>query len=82
MGINLGSVLSTVLVGYVGEVYGWNYGFTLAGVGMLFGLLVFLWGQRYLGGRAEPTNPPVLKESAIGPINKEYAIYLLSCQDK
>lgn len=76
MGINVGSVLSTVIVGYVGEVYGWNYGFGLAGIGMLFGLLVFLWGQKYLGGRAEPTNPAVLKESAIGPLNKEYSIYL------
>ena len=76
MGINVGSVLSTVIVGYVGEVYGWNYGFGLAGIGMLFGLLVFLWGQKYLGGRAEPSNPAVLKESGFGPINKEYSIYL------
>ncbi len=77
MGINLGSVLSTVLVGYVGEVYGWNYGFGLAGIGMLFGLLVFLAGRKMLGDRAEPTNPKVLKEKAFGPINKEHAIYLL-----
>ena len=62
MGINLGSFVSMIIVGYVGEVHGWNYGFSLAGIGMLFGLLVFLWGQKYLGGRAEPPKQEVLKE--------------------
>ncbi|MDG1293373.1 MAG: peptide MFS transporter [Pseudomonadales bacterium] len=76
MGINLGSLISTALVGYVGETYGWNYGFGLAGIGMLFGLLVFLWGQHLLDGRAEPRRPEVLKEIAFAGINKEYAIYL------
>ncbi|WP_417455769.1 peptide MFS transporter [Kordiimonas sp.] len=76
MGINVGSLLSTALVGYVGETYGWNYGFGLAGIGMLFGLLVFLWGQRLLDGRAEPPNPPELKEKSPIGLNKEYTIYL------
>ncbi|WCL55044.1 peptide MFS transporter [Gimibacter soli] len=76
MGINLGSVLSTALVGYVGEKYGWNYGFGLAGIGMLFGLLVFLGGQKLLEGRAEPTNPAILKEKSPIGINKEWTIYL------
>lgn len=76
MGINVGSLISTALVGYVGEVHGWNYGFGLAGIGMLFGLLVFLWGQKYLDGRAEPTNPAVLKEKSPIGLNKEWTIYL------
>ncbi|NVJ97037.1 MAG: peptide MFS transporter [Alphaproteobacteria bacterium] len=76
MGINLGSLFSTALVGYVGETYGWNYGFGLAGIGMLFGLLVFLWGQKLLDGRAEPPNPAELKEVAFAGVNKETMIYL------
>jgi len=76
MGINLGSLFSTGLVGYIGEVYGWNYGFGLAGIGMLFGLMVFLWGQRYLDGRAEPKNPAILKEKSPLGLNKEWTIYL------
>ncbi len=76
MGINVGSLLSTAIVGYVGETYGWNYGFGLAGIGMLFGLLVFLWGQKFLDGRAEPTNPEVLKEASPIGLNKEYSIYI------
>ena len=76
MGINLGSFTSMILVGYVGETYGWNYGFSLAGLGMFFGLLVFLWGQKYLGGRAEPPKPEILKEKSPIGLNKENTIYL------
>ncbi|WP_210414044.1 peptide MFS transporter [Luteithermobacter gelatinilyticus] len=76
MGINLGSVLATVIVGYVGETYGWNWGFGIAGIGMLFGLLVFLGGQALLEGRAEPTRPEVLKEKSPIGLTKENTIYL------
>lgn len=76
MGINVGSVFSTLLVGYVGEVYGWNWGFFLAGIGMLFGLLVFLWGQKYLDGRADPPEETVLKEKSPIGVSKENTIYL------
>jgi POT family proton-dependent oligopeptide transporter len=42
MGINLGATLSPLLCGYVGETYGWHYGFGLATIGMLVGLSVFV----------------------------------------
>ena len=48
MGINLGSVLAGIIVGYVGQTYGWHYGFGLAGIGMLFGQIQFMYGQKYL----------------------------------
>lgn len=48
IGINTGAFLAGITVGTVGEFYGWHYGFGLAGVGMLFGLLVYVWGQKYL----------------------------------
>lgn len=48
IGINLGSLLATFIVGYVGEQIGWHYGFGIAGVAMLLGLLVYLYGQKYL----------------------------------
>ena len=65
-----------LIVGYVGETYGWNYGFSIAGIGMFFGLLVFLWGQKLLDGHAEPSAPERLKEVAFLGINKENTIYL------
>ena len=42
MGINLGAALSPLVCGYVGEIYGWHYGFGLATIGMLIGLAVFV----------------------------------------
>ena len=42
MGINLGAAMSPLLCGYIGETYGWHYGFGLATVGMLTGLAVFV----------------------------------------
>ena len=34
--------------GTVGELYGWHWGFTLAGIGMVSGLLIYIFGSRYL----------------------------------
>jgi POT family proton-dependent oligopeptide transporter len=48
IGINLGAFLSSLIVGYVGENIGWHWGFGLAGIAMAFGLMVYLWGQKYL----------------------------------
>ncbi len=48
IGINLGAFLSSLIVGYVGEVHGWHYGFGLAGIGMTLGLIQYLIGQKYL----------------------------------
>ncbi|MEY8870576.1 MFS transporter [Flavobacteriaceae bacterium 144Ye] len=48
IGINLGSLLATFIVGYVGEKIGWHYGFGLAGIAMLFGLMVYMYGQKFL----------------------------------
>lgn len=48
MGINLGAATSALIVGYVGEVIGWHYGFGLAGIGMALGQLVYIYGQKYL----------------------------------
>ena len=50
MGINIGAFLSAIIIGGIGEVYGWHFGFGLAGIGMLLGQIVFMWGQKYLVG--------------------------------
>ncbi|NNL90087.1 MAG: MFS transporter, partial [Marinicaulis sp.] len=68
--------LSSIFCGYLGIVYGWKYGFGLAGFGMLLGLLVFIWGQKHLGGRADPPSEAKLKQSVLGPLNVEMMCYL------
>jgi len=57
VGINLGAVLATSLCAWLGIAYGWAYGFGLAGIGMLFGLITFILGQSWLEGRGEPIRP-------------------------
>ncbi len=46
IGINFGAFFASIIVGYVGEVYGWHYGFSLAGIGMIIGQAIFLRGNR------------------------------------
>lgn len=50
IGINLGSLLATMTVGFVVLKWGWHAGFGMAGIAMLFGLAVFIYGQKYLIG--------------------------------
>ena len=76
-GINLGSLFASLVCGYLGEAYGWRYGFGAAGIGMLAGLAMFLWGQKYLHGHAEPANPASLRERVAG-LPREWLIYLLA----
>jgi POT family proton-dependent oligopeptide transporter len=50
MGINLGAAMSPIVCGYVGQVYGWHYGFGLATLGMMLGLAVFVAPLRLTQG--------------------------------
>ena len=48
MGINLGAFFSPLVCGTLGQKVGWHWGFGAAGVGMVIGLLLYLWGGKYL----------------------------------
>ncbi|MEP6821995.1 MAG: peptide MFS transporter [Chthoniobacterales bacterium] len=50
LGINAGVIASPLIVGTLGEIYGWHYGFAAAGVGMLLAIAIYLFGQKYLRG--------------------------------
>ena len=78
MGINIGSFFATIVCAYLGETYGWKYGFGAAGIGMIIGLITFMRGQKYLYGHAEPSNPEILTEKVLGPVNREWLIYIVS----
>lgn len=78
MGINLGSFAATIICVYLGETYGWRYGFGAAGIGMLFGLVTFTKGLKYLRGLAEPPDVEVLSGKVWGLISREHLIYLTS----
>ena len=67
MGINVGAALGTITVAYLGQTIGWGWGFGLAGIGMLLGLVVFVLGKAALGGVGEA--PKLLSKS------KEMTLY-------
>ena len=48
-GINLGAFAGPILTGWLGEGYNWHYGFSLAGLGMVLGLIQYRLGTKYLG---------------------------------
>ena len=54
MGINIGAFMSPLVAGTIGEIYGYQYGFLIAGFGMVFGLISFLVWGKYLKGIGEP----------------------------
>ncbi|UAB82429.1 peptide MFS transporter [Marixanthomonas sp. SCSIO 43207] len=74
IGINIGAFLASITVGLVAYYYGWHYGFGLAGIGMLLGQIVFMWGQKYLKGVGEFTGGDQVSEAerkaAKRPLNK------------
>ena len=76
MGINLGAALGSLIAGYLGQTYGWAWGFGAAGVGMLLGLIVFVIGKPLLMGRGEAPDPARLARPVAG-IRFEWLLYVL-----
>jgi POT family proton-dependent oligopeptide transporter len=66
MGINLGAFFSPIVCGMLGEKVGWHYGFAAAGVGMVLGLLTFLWGQRFFGTVGFPPHVEATADTRLG----------------
>lgn len=75
-GINLGAFWAAILCGWLGQNIGWWAGFGAAGVGMALGFVVFVLGKPLLEGKGEPPAPAALKEPLVGPISKEWGLYL------
>lgn len=78
MGINVGAFFGAIICGLLLEYKGFSWGFGAAGVGMLFGLLVFLRGKHLFNGRADPPDPELLRKPVWLGLNREILIYALS----
>ncbi|MEX0290917.1 MAG: peptide MFS transporter, partial [Flavobacteriaceae bacterium] len=68
MGINIGGWVAPLLCGWLAAKYGWHYGFGLAGIGMLTGLIFFWSGIRknVFGNRGLPPNEHVMQKKVMG----------------
>ena len=78
IGINIGAFLATTVCGYVGEVYGYKWGFGLAGLGMVVGIAVFLFGQRWLEGHGDPPDRERLFRPWKGPLSRWHVTVITS----
>lgn len=67
MGVNAGAFLGILICGWLGENWGWSYGFGAAGVFMLFGMLQFYVGQNIFG---DIGLKPDTSETALSPAEK------------
>ncbi|HKJ07370.1 MAG TPA: peptide MFS transporter [Flavobacteriaceae bacterium] len=74
IGINIGALIATTLIAYVGETYGFKYGFGLAGFGMLLGLIIFYTGRHNYAAAEGLGFTEEGKKRVLGPINKAQAI--------
>jgi POT family proton-dependent oligopeptide transporter len=67
MGINLGAFIGPLVCDWLRVKYGWHFGFGAAGVGMVFGLIVYVIGQRYLF-KFKPVSDPSKPENDTKPV--------------
>lgn len=76
IGINIGAFLATTVVAFIGETYGFRYGFGLAGIGMLLGILFFTLGQKTFSHVSGVPDPEKMKKGVLGPINRWHLVIL------
>jgi len=65
LGINVGAALSGIVCGTLANQFGWHWGFSAATVGMVAGLLVFVWGQKLLGKAGFPPGREATEQSRL-----------------
>ncbi len=78
MGINIGGFVAPLLCGWLGAVYGWHYGFGLAGIGMLTGL-AFFWSGIKKGvfqNQGLPPSEEKLAKKVLGISNDNWVSIL------
>lgn len=78
IGINIGALLATTVVAYIGETYGFKYGFGLAGIGMLLGLIIFYTGRKNYAAAPGLNLTEEGKKKVFGPLNKAHLVSILS----
>ncbi|HWT77539.1 MAG TPA: oligopeptide:H+ symporter, partial [Candidatus Methylomirabilis sp.] len=62
-----GAFLSPLVCGSLGERIGWGFGFMAAGIGMMLGLLTFVFTQRFLMGAGLPPRQAVTSDARLRP---------------
>jgi len=65
MGINLGAFIAPLVTSYLGQRIDWHLGFTVAGIGMVLGLVQYVMGSKYLGDAGLRPSPAASPAAAV-----------------
>lgn len=76
MGVNIGALLGSGACGYIGQNINWHYGFGLAGIFMVLGLIVFVLFKHILEDKGDSPAPELIQEKKYG-ITIENLIYIM-----
>ncbi|MBN09711.1 MAG: MFS transporter [Flavobacteriaceae bacterium] len=76
MGVNAGAFIGIMLCGWIGEKIGWSYGFGLAGIFMLLGMLQFYYAQPLFGNIGEKPDKIKIKEIDVSDNNEKLNPFL------
>lgn len=74
IGINVGALLATTVCVEVGRKVGYEYGFGLAGLGMIIGTLIFMFGKKSYQHAAQPPSQEKLHRKIFGPLTTFHVI--------
>ena len=79
--INMGSLIASLSCGYVAHKFGWHYGFALAGIGMVLGLLTFLRFRHILGEHGNKPNQSSTKQNTTlrSALIKAISVAIILC---
>ncbi|HEX9502370.1 MAG TPA: peptide MFS transporter [Thermoanaerobaculia bacterium] len=70
MGINTGAFFAPIVTGWLGQRINWHIGFAAAGVGMFFGLIQYVLGQKYLNPVSEAKTPQTVAVETTPEVSK------------
>lgn len=76
IGINVGALLATTVCAEVGRKLGFHYGFALAGIGMIGGIIIFMSGKKNYLEISNPPNPDKLKQKLFGPFSQFHLVVI------
>ena len=80
VGINFGAFIAPLGCGTIGELYGWHWGFGLAGIGMLLGLCVYIYGSKWLppDRLRRASSPGITLDSTTGDLRRTLTLAAIS----
>lgn len=76
IGINIGALLATTVCAEVGKAFGYQYGFALAGIGMIAGVIIFVLGQGSVREHSNPPDEELLNKPFMGPLSRFHVTIL------